>query len=74
MAFCVLPIYGIYPDYGTDSPVCLRQIKKHRPFGKGWRKQEESDMSTWAFFFTVVGITVAAAQIFKVIDFIEGNL
>ena len=31
-------------------------------------------MSAWFFFFTVVGVTVAAAQLFKVIDFIEGNL
>ena len=28
-------------------------------------------MSGWTFFFLVVGITVLAAQLFRIIDFIE---
>jgi hypothetical protein len=28
-------------------------------------------MTGWAFFFTVLGITVIAAQLFRIIDIIE---
>ena len=28
-------------------------------------------MTGWAFFFTVMGITTLAAQLFRLIDFIE---
>jgi len=29
-------------------------------------------MNNWAVFFAVLGITTAAVQLFRIIDFIEG--
>ena len=30
-------------------------------------------MNNWTIFFAVLGITTAAAQLFKIIDWIEGT-